>query len=118
MIIRNLQKNDFEEIGEIFALYWSDEEFRERLNSRLKSVIDNDSYSVEQGLKYLVAKDGGEVVGVIGFRKVPKHMIEFTKTDRAAELYIMAVRNRSNGIGKALMSKALEEVKNLGYTET
>lgn len=118
MIIRNLQKSDLEAIENIFSLYWPEEEFREKLTSRLKSSIDNDSYSIEQELKYLVAEDNGEVVGAIGFRKTPKHMIEFVKTEKPAELYIMAVKNRGSGIGRALIQKALEKIKSLGCTET
>lgn len=105
--IRDLKKEDIEAIENIYALYWPDQEFRERLSSRLK----------DGSVNYLVAEDNGEVVGVLGFRKAPEHMIDFTSTDKPAELYILAVKDRHNGIGKALVEKGLTDIKNLHYME-
>ncbi len=107
LVIRDLKKEDIEAIENIYALYWPDQKFRERLSSRLK----------DGSVACLVAENNGEVVGVSGFRKAPEHMIEFTKTNNPAELYILAVKDRQQGIGKALVEKALKDIKNLNYTE-
>lgn len=117
MIIRNLQKDDVKGVEDIYTLYWSDPEFRERLSNRLMIAVDNTPESIERKYRYFVAEDSGNVVGIIGFRKVPGHMIEFAKTENPAEIYILAVRNRGGGIGKALVEKALNEIRDAEYTE-
>ena len=113
----NLKKKDVSSIEDIFALYWPDAEFRERLSNRLNDTVNNAPDSIEQRLKYFVAEDDGQVVGATGFRKVPEHMREFTKTLNPAELYILAVKNRGGGVGKLLVNRVLDEITRLGYTE-
>ncbi len=117
ILIRPLQKEDVSAIEEIYNLYWPAQEFREKLSRRLKEYIVQTADTIEQGFTYFVAGKDNEVAGIAGFRKVPSHMAEFAKTERPAELYILAVKKRGEGVGKALMNKVVEEMKSLEYTE-
>lgn len=117
IIIRNLEKQDEQSIKSIFALYWHDQDFLNRLSARLESAINNTEECKKQRLKYLVAEDNDEVVGVIGFRNTPDHMLQFTKTENPAELYILAVKERGKGIGQKLVEEATKQIEDLGYTE-
>ncbi len=116
-IIRKLARNDYDAVVEIFKMYWTDKEFVGHLTSRLKSAIDNDTYATDNQLKYLVAETTDQVVGVLGFRKLPEYMKEFAKTENPSELYILAVKDRGQGIGKMLVEEALKEIKDLQFTE-
>lgn len=116
-IIRDINKTDFQAVADILSLYWTDKEFLNHLLARLKSVIENSDDSIRQGFKYFVAEKDSEVVGVVGFRKIPSHMLEFAKTENPCELYILAVKNRKDGTGRALVEKMLAMARELGYTE-
>jgi len=115
--IRNISGDDFKAIEGIINLYWPNNEFRSHLLERIKSVLDGSQDSVKQGFKYFVAENNSEVVGVIGFRNAPDHMLSFTKTGKSLELYTLAVKNRGDGAGRALVEKMFETAKVLGYTE-
>ena len=115
--IRNISGDDFKAIEDIFGLYWPNNEFRSHLLERIKSVFNGSPDSVKQGFKYFVAENNSEVVGVIGFRNAPDHMLSFTKTGKSLELYTLAVKNRGDGAGRALVEKMFETAKVLGYTE-
>jgi N-acetylglutamate synthase-like GNAT family acetyltransferase len=115
--IRTLRKEDKQDVENIFSLYWSGEEFLQRLFQRLQSAIDNSPECTAQSLEYFIAEKEGEVVGVLGLRKSPIHMAEFTVTENAGELYILAAKYKRQGIGKALTMKALERAKECEYTE-
>jgi len=66
---------------------------------------------------YFIAEKEGEVVGALGLRKSPVHMAEFTITENAGELYILAAKYKRQGVGKALTVKAIESAKESKYTE-
>jgi ribosomal protein S18 acetylase RimI-like enzyme len=106
MTIRDLQNKDVPEVEAIYDLYWPDD-FRENLSKRLKGYVENDPEIIEQGFKYFVAEEDCEVVGVAGMRKLPAHMSEYALSDHGCELYILAVKNKNQGIGKALVEKVI-----------
>lgn len=115
-IIRPLEKGDAVAVAAIFDLYWQDS-FRENLAQKLKSYLDNDPSLTEQNFKFFVAEEDGEVVGVAAMRTAPEHMAKFVSTEKSAEFYVAAAKERGRGIGKALVEKRFEEAKNSGYTE-
>jgi L-amino acid N-acyltransferase YncA len=116
MIIRELQKKDIPEVENIYDLYWSGN-FRENLSKKLKEYIENSPETIEQGFKYFVVEENGEIVGVAAFRKVMGHMVGYTTTNNPVEFYISAVKYKRKGIGTVLREKRREEAKKLGYTE-
>ncbi len=115
--IRDLKREDAPAVEAIFALHWSEKEFRDRLIMRLTQYITNSPEIGESKLKYVVAEQNSEVVGIAGFRRTPEHMMEFTKTTNPAELYILVAKDKRHGIGKALVGKIIETAKSIGYTE-
>lgn len=117
-IIRELYKEDKQPLEKIFSMYWTDDEFRKKLSRRLAQYLDKDSEALDSKFEYLVAEKDGEVVGVISFRKCPEKMKKFTRTSNPAEAYVLAVKYKRKGIGGALFARALEKIKDSGYTET
>ena len=116
-IIREITRGDIQQIEDIYALYWPDDDFRKKLCSRLQGYIEQNQEILRQKFLYLVAEESEEVVGVIGMRAILEHMRGFASTSNPAELYILAVKNRRVGVGRALVEKAMEVAKNKGYTE-
>ncbi len=116
MQIRELKKEDIQAIEEIFDLYWSGE-FRKHLSEKVNDFVAQSPVALEQGFKFFVAEENGELVGVAAFRKAPERMREYTTTDNPAEFYVLTVKYKGKGVGTALRAKRLEEVKKLGYTE-
>jgi N-acetylglutamate synthase-like GNAT family acetyltransferase len=115
-IIRELRAEDVNQVEKIFDLYWKDA-FRERLADKLTKYFQHDSELVDQKMKFFVAEENGEIVGVAGIRRSPGHMQKYVTTGNPGELYVIAVRGRGGGIGEALKSHCLAEAGKEGYTE-
>ena len=116
MTIRELQKEDVPQIEIIYDLYWSGD-FRENISKRLNQFTENAVDIAEQKFSYFIAEENEEVLGVVGIRKCPTHMLEYAKTSNPSEIYIIATKKKGTGIGKVLIQKALAESRNSGYTE-
>jgi GNAT superfamily N-acetyltransferase len=116
MNIRPLELRDVPQVESIFDLYWSGE-FRKHLSERLQGYAAQDPLIVDQGFKYLVADENGEVVGVAALRRAPEHMRQYAVTSNPVEFYIIAVKDRGRGVGTVLRNARIEEAKRLGYTE-
>ena len=116
MLIRLLKKEDIKPVEKIFDLYWTDS-FRKNLSDKLEKYINNDSNLKNQGFKFFVTEENGEVVGVAGIRKLPEHMKKHSTTNNPAEFYVLAVKNQGQGIGSSLTLQRMEEAKKDGYTE-
>lgn len=116
MNIRELEKEDIEQVENIYELYWSGD-FKENISKRLHQFIENSKEITDQNFHYFVCEELKQIHGVIGFRKCPKHMLEYTNTINPTEIYILAVKERSKGIGRKLIEKVLDEAINLKYTE-
>lgn len=112
-MIRSLKEEDIQAVERIYALYWHDDEFGKHLVARLKSVFDPEGSNI----KYFVAEEDAELQGIVGFRDAPLHLLSFTTTERPAELYVLAVKNQSKGVGKILVEKMLQTAKDSGYSE-
>lgn len=115
--IRKLQEHDVRQVEEIFSLYWADGALRKKFSDKLASFVNNELKAIEQNLLYFVAEQNGEILGSLGFRKAPEPMLLFSTINNVAELYILAVKNRGMGVGRALIEKMLDESRKLGYTE-
>lgn len=115
-IIRELKREDSQEVENIFDLYWSDS-FRGCLSKKLRDFVDQSPDSVRQRLRVVVAEENGEVVGVAALRRAPEYMRMYSTTDNPAEFYVVAVKEQGRGIGKALRTNRVEEARRLGYTE-
>ncbi len=114
--IRDVSESDIPEVEAIYDLYWSGD-FREKLSRRLREFCYHTPDSIEQGFRYFIAQEGGEVVGVAAFRKVPEHMREYTTTDNAAEFYVSAAKYKGRGIGSALRAERIKEARSAGFQE-
>lgn len=115
--IRELRKEDIDQVQGIFRQYWTDDEFLEKLNNRLKQFVEDVSEIVEQGFKYYVAEESGEVVGIAAMRKPPEKVKKYATTSNPVEFYVLASKYEGRGIGTALRNRRIEEAKKLGYTE-
>jgi L-amino acid N-acyltransferase YncA len=114
--IRELKKEDAGDVEKIYDLYWSGE-FRKHLSERLKDFLNHSDDSIEQGFNYFIAEKDKEIVGIAAFRKLPERMKKYVKTDKPAEFYVLAVKYKNQGIGKALRAERIEKAKKLGFTE-
>lgn len=116
MTTRELQKEDASQVEAIYDLYWSGD-FRENISKRLNQFVEKSGDIVEQKFSYFVAEEDEEVLGVVGIRKCPTHMLEYAKTSNPGEIYIIAVKKKGVGVGKLLTEEALSELRNSEYTE-
>ncbi len=107
MNFRNYNKKDELEVRNIFAQYWTDNEFLAELKEELDSEV----------CKFYIAEKDGEVVGIAGLRKVPDYFKQYTDTKNPAELYIIASKYQNKGIGNFLDQKVTAEAKTSGFTE-
>lgn len=117
MQIRPLIKDDLNQVKTIFNLYWNDQEFIEELTGEAKEFVNKTNKSVSEKYTYYVAENSNEILGIIGFRKSPSHMSEYTKSAKPAELYILASKNHGQGTGKILVDKMLNNLHKDNYTE-
>lgn len=117
MTIRDYKKEDKDQAEEIFVMYWNDKEFRKKLLEKLDIFVEKGEEYNKNQYRFYVAEEGGEIVGIAGFRKAPEHMSQFAVTDNPAEFYILASKYKGKGVGEALRLKRLEEVKKMGFTE-
>jgi L-amino acid N-acyltransferase YncA len=95
-------------------LYWTDPVFLEELSHELDLYIEN-KQSKNSG--FFVAEKDGEIVGIVGFRKLPEYLKPYALTDNPIELYVIAVKHKRMGVGKILKSKLIEEVQKNGSSE-
>jgi N-acetylglutamate synthase-like GNAT family acetyltransferase len=107
MIIREFQENDRKAVKEIFALYWTDPEFLEELSNELH----------ENSPSFFVAEEGDEIVGIVGFKKLPEYLKPYALTSNPVEFYVIAVKYRRKGIGESLKQKLIEEARRHGFSE-
>lgn len=115
--VRELRKEDTDQVQRILELYWTDDEFLEKLKNRLKQFLENSLEVIEQEFKYFVAEENGEVVGIGAMRKPPEKMKKYAITNNPVEFYVLASKYQNKGIGTALRNKRMEEAKKQGYTE-
>lgn len=115
--IRELRKEDVDQVQRIFEMYWTDDGFLEKLKNRLKQFLDSSQEIAEQGFMYFVAEENGEIVGIASMRKPPEKMKIYATTDNPVEFYVLASKYRGRGIGTALRNTRIEAAKRLGYTE-
>lgn len=115
--IRELRKEDVDQVQGIFEMYWTDDGFLEKLKNRLKQFLENSPEMIEQGFKYFVAEENGEVVGISAMRKPPEKMRKYATTSNPVEFYVLASKYENKGIGTALRNRRIEEAKKLGYAE-
>jgi N-acetylglutamate synthase-like GNAT family acetyltransferase len=70
--------------------------------------------------KYLVAEEGGEIIGVVGTRKPNEVMRRFSKTENPIELVNAFVRpdmRKGKGVGSVLVARLEEQARKNDYTE-
>lgn len=107
MKVREYSKIDETEAKNIFDLYWTDKEFLNELTNELNAKT----------CRFFVAEKDGEILGIAGLREAPAHLSIYAKTNKPAELYIIASKYQNKGIGNFLGQKIIEETRNLGFTE-
>ncbi len=68
---------------------------------------------------FYVAEKNGQVVGVMGVQPLRQEMIGFAQTGRPAEIINanVALDQREQGVGRAIVSHIESEVQNRGYKE-
>lgn len=116
-IIRDLRQEDTEGIKAIYALYWPDQEFKDRLVHRMEDFLKQTPEMITSNFKYFVAEEEGQIVGVAGMRKAPIHMSQYVMGHHGCELYILAVKHKNRGVGKALVEKVIQAGKEEKQTD-
>lgn len=114
MIIRELHEGDQKAVQEIFSMYWTDPEFLEELKGEV-NLYTNNILKKDQG--FFVAEEGGEILGIVGFKKLPDYLKVFSATNNPVEFYVIAVKYKGNGLGLKLKSKLIEETRERGFSE-
>ena len=117
MIIKYLNKNDIESVKKIYSLYITRPEQLDHQIDYLNNFLNKETKAMKSDLRYLVAEDNKEIVGILGFRKALEDMIIFTKTARPVELYSLFVKTKKQGVGKNLIREMIKIIKQLKYTE-
>ncbi len=114
MIIREFQESDQKVTEEIFALYWTDPEFLKELSDVLQLYVKKTS---KKDCRFFVAEENGEILGIVGFRKLTDYLKPYALTNNPVELYVIAVRHKRRGIGGKLKLKLIEEARESGFSE-
>lgn len=117
MQIRPLLESDLDQIKSIFDLYWNDPEFVEELMGEAREFLNQTNKAIADKYQYYITETDGNIVGIIGFRKPPIHMLQYTKTDSPTELYILASKNHKQGVGKMLIEKMIGDLGRENYSE-
>ena len=113
MTIRKYKEEDLKKVEEIFALYWTDPEFLKELADELGAFVKTSGgYS-----GFFVAEDAVEIVGIVGFRKIPTYLNTFALTNNPVELYVIASKHRGTGIGTRLKQHLINELKGMNFSE-
>lgn len=122
-VVRNLRKDDLSLLRPILATWIKDRKTGQPLPDEVEEDLQFMSESVDDknDRTYLVAENSdGEVVGVIGFKTPDEKMLTFTKTLNPVELvntYVKSDERKGKGVGRALVAKLEEKVKEKGHTE-
>jgi L-amino acid N-acyltransferase YncA len=114
MLIRKFKKNDQEGVEGIFALHWTDPEFLKELSNELESYTQTNS---NRNSGFFIAERNKEILGIVGFRKLPDYLMSFALTNKPVELYVIAVKHKRTGVGRILKLKLIEEVNKSGFSE-
>lgn len=113
MILREFQKSDQKAVEEIFALYWTDQEFLKELSEELGLYIANRG----SNSAFFVADENNEIVGVVGLKKLPEFLKSYAMTSNPAEFYVIAAKYKRRGIGEKLKLRLIEEAQRRGFSE-
>lgn len=108
---------DADQVQKIFELYWTDDDFLEKLKNRLRQFTEDSVEMSEQGFKYFVAEENGEIVGIGAMRKPPEKIKKYATTGNPVEFYALASKYKNKGIGTALRNRRIEEAKKQNYSE-
>lgn len=114
MTIREFKESDQKAVEEIFALYWTDPEFLKELSDALQIYIKT---TPGKDSRFFVAEENGEILGIVGFKKLADYLKSYTRTANPIEFYVIAVKQKRKGIGRKLKSTLIEEAKKNGFTE-
>ncbi|MEI6039844.1 MAG: GNAT family N-acetyltransferase [Candidatus Berkelbacteria bacterium] len=121
-IIRFLTKSDLIDIKSILETWIKDRITSSPLLDEVEETLQNMRASIDKSNSrvYLVAEEGGLVVGVIGFKNPDQKMIAFARTSNPAELinaYVRIDERGGRGIGRALVDLLENEAIKQGFTE-
>lgn len=114
--IRLIHESDAEQVNSIFDLYWRGM-FRDHLLDKLHRYFTKDEEPAGENFKFFVAIQDEEVVGVTSLRDAPDTMTTYSKTSNPGELYVIAVKEKGKGVGKALVEYLIQEAVKQKYTE-
>ncbi|MFC7687281.1 GNAT family N-acetyltransferase [Ureibacillus sp. GCM10028918] len=121
MIIRDAQKEEFQQIKELRLLSY--EEHAEKIPKAhweaLKQSILSDE-ETQEGIERIVAEFGGEIVGTVALFspeiEVYKGLVEGQLNHPELRMLAVSKKARGKGIAKALVQVCFERSINKGYT--
>ena len=114
MNIRDFNERDRKAVEEIFAMYWTDPEFLEELSCELQACIERNP---DEPCRFFVAEENGEILGIVGYKKLADYLNEWAVTDNPVELYVIASKYKRKGIGEKLKLKLVDELRETGFKE-
>lgn len=113
MIFRKFNERDLKEVEDILALYWTDPDFLKELSNELEVFLK----TPVENCGFFVAEEDGEIMGIVGYRKLPAYLKTFTLTGNPVELYVIAAKHKRRGIGNKLKLGLINDLQRKGFSE-
>lgn len=119
IIIRPAENTDLGAINAVLLDWLSDQETLHYTKTINEVVLDSTTEPVFDS-HYYVAIFGKEVIGVVGFRTPNPKLLQFSTTQKPAELCMLYVTKQyrgGRGVGTALLQYVMEEAQKRKYEE-
>jgi len=122
-IIRAPKEEDLAALQSILEVWLCDSETKKQCVEEIHGVLERvrESMTGKNNYHYLVAEEGEEVLGMVGFRPVEdERMKPFAETDNPAEFinaYVAPAHRAGRKIGQTLVTNLEQVARAAGFTE-
>lgn len=113
---REISSSDLEGIRRVYSSHYSGEELEYAVR-RARQSLGLEKEKAPPLLKYFVAEEDDNVIGVGAVIAIKEKLLRFAKTKRPIELYTLFVDKKRSGAGKALVEKTMLYAKEGGFEE-
>jgi len=123
--IRDVKVSDLDFVKKIYSVHWTNANGNSDLNEveyalgLVRDSINKTGDSIKFNEHYIVADIDGEVVGVLGYKKLFAKFLHFAKTSKPIELsnLFVAADKIKTGVGRTLVGELIKRAKDDGYSE-
>lgn len=115
LIIRPLEPKDFPALVLVLADWLSKEEC-DYYEIEIRNILVEEKFDCH----YYVAVLEAKVIGVVAYRSLQPKLLEFSTTEKAAELnlfYVAKEYRGGQGVGTALLNYLINQIKTSAYQE-